>query len=141
MYTYNRTAANDSLNSAMLVWAQGLVRAMEARFTGYGGWTDHRVSTDIGVSNDHADLLMQGTARNLSGVEQRWSSEILVYPAEFRVTVRFNWVKPDEDILEMLQRVDPTETFKIDPNAPQDKAVMAVSLWLSKNLSPFTDRK
>jgi hypothetical protein len=123
-------------------WAVGLAGAMMARFQGYGGWTDHKVRAEIDRGRDQVILSLRGTAQNLSRVSRGWAATVTIIPDDTRLVVDFWWEKSKEfDPLELLMRDPSAKGIQFKNSEPQDKIVMAVSLYLSQQLNPYTDKK
>ena len=127
----SKTAGNNTTIQTMkLAWANQVAEAMALRFENYGGWRDYEVTTNVRHRMDGALVELtskQGwSASVIIDVEDAASMQVSMYPQS----------KPSEDLLESLMKLHKeSEVLPIKDTDSVDDAVMAASLWLSKQLN------
>jgi hypothetical protein len=140
MYSYDRVAATEtSLMAHTMGWAEQLATSMADRFTGYGGWANHRVKTETIHSSRGVSMALKGAARfEWKGDDTYpWSAFLGIDMKELTIHCEFSWGRVDADVdpLELLTRTSAKKTLKIDPAAAMQDVIMPVSLWLSEQLN------
>jgi len=129
------------LLDAKVEWAVELGELMKARFSGVGGWRDHHINIDMHRTNSGCTVNLESPLG--------WTSNIYIEMGEGEqaVHVYFNVSEPKDtptgaDGLPDLDAIDLTdligkqkrESFPIKDREPMAKAMMAVSLWISKQI-------
>jgi hypothetical protein len=137
-----RISSQDSLLSAQVDWAAHLADFMVTRFTKYGGWRDMKVEARVSKALSGVNVLLDGRGWTCA-VEIKMSPSPVVEADFFLQSKEAEDLPELEDLdLDVLFGGGGKESFAYDIEARDslDKTTMKLSLWLSKQVAPFTGR-
>ena len=136
-----RIASGGSLLETKIEWAMALAELMKARFSGAGGWRDHHINVEMHRTNSGCTVNLESALGWFSNVYIEMGDAVPTVSVHFRVAEAKDTPTgpdglPDLDLIDLTDLVgkQKSESFPIKDREPMAKAMMEVSLWLSKQI-------